>query len=84
MKIKIKDGVIMDEFGTVIGETNGNCTEIHIRHIELGADLVPMVEKFVDSVNQGSFKPKKTVNEFEQLLKMHQPFKINGLFFTNK
>jgi len=74
LKIK-KDGIIYAcEEGLedrAIGALFPNATEEDERIIECGSEALPAIEKFVEEVNSGSFKPRSVVKEFEQLLLRH-------------
>lgn len=79
MKIKIKGGVIfVVEEGLddrAIGSLFPVATETDEKIIECGTESVDEIKKFVEDVRSGSFKPRKAVKVFEDLLEKHELIK---------
>lgn len=68
MAIKIRDGIIWSEDGRVIAIMAEGITEQDEKDLIIGSKLVPAAKKFVEKANSGSFKPRSTVKEFENIL----------------
>lgn len=75
MKIKIKDGffyrVEEDKDPVIIGVCTDDLTEIDERIIECGTETLPAVEKFIENVNNGNYKPRTAVKELEKILEKY-------------
>lgn len=74
MIIKIRKGIIYAcEYGTEepIGSIFDSASEEHERTIECSLEALPVVRKFVEDVNSGSFKPRAAVKEFEKVLEKY-------------
>lgn len=69
MKLRIRNGFVEDEIGNIVATLTDNSTPEIERNITVGSQLVEPVERFIKGVNEGSFKPKTTVREFESILK---------------
>lgn len=72
MILKVKKGVIYScEEGLEdkpIGSLFDVATEEDERLVECGSEILPVVEEFIQKVNNGKFKPRAIVKEFEQIL----------------
>jgi hypothetical protein len=74
MIIKIRKGIIYaSEYGIeqAIGSIFDSASEEHERTIECAVEALPAVQKFIDDVNSGSFKPRAAVREFEKVLEKY-------------
>lgn len=72
MKLRVKNGIIYDEFDSIVGSLNDGVSDDIERTIECGSDAIPIIQKVVDEVNSGSFKPRSIVKEFEKLLEKYE------------
>lgn len=70
MRLKIRNGIIYDENGLIKG-TAPDVTPETERTIEGGSEAIQEIEKFVEEVKNGSFKPRTVVKRFEQLLEKY-------------
>lgn len=71
MKLKVKNGIIYNmEDNTIIGTLSTDSDEAE-RVIECGSEVLPIVEKFVEDQNNGTFKPRATMKQFELLLEKY-------------
>jgi len=68
MRLKIRNGFIENEDGNIVATLTDHSTPEIERAIMVGSQLVEPVERFIKGVNEGSFKPKTTVKEFEFIL----------------
>jgi len=75
MTLKIKKGIIYTcEDGledNPIGSLFETATEEEEKIIECGSELLPAVQKFIDDVNSGKFKPRSVVKDLEKILEKH-------------
>jgi hypothetical protein len=74
MIIKIRKGVIYacdNGYEEPIGSIFDSASEEHERTLECAAEALPVVRKFIDDVNSGSFKPRAAVKEFEKVLEKY-------------
>jgi hypothetical protein len=71
MKLKIRKGFVYNEDDVIIAVLTEGATEDDERTIEFGSEAVIAVEKFVEDVNSGSFKPRGAVKEFEKLIEKY-------------
>lgn len=68
MKLKVDNGVIRNEDEVILGTvTDGAPREVQ-RTIELGSDLIPAVEEFINEVNTGKLRPRSAVKKFELII----------------
>lgn len=69
MKLKIRNGLIYDEAtGKIMAVSTPDANEDFDRTVQLGSELIPEVENFIDGVNAGSFKKKSVVDRFTNLI----------------
>lgn len=67
MRLKIRNGIIYDEDGCIVGTAPDVTPEIE-RVIEGGSEALQEIEGFVAEINSGKFKPRVVARRFEQLL----------------
>ncbi len=72
MKLKIKNNEVRDENGIIVAILTNASNEDVERTIELGSEVIPVVEEFVDGANNNKFKPKKAFDQFERLIEKHE------------
>lgn len=74
MKLRIENGIIidLDNNEKPVGVMAEGFSREEKRTIELGSELVPTVEKFIEDVNTGILKPRASVKEFETLINKYQ------------
>lgn len=70
MKLKVHDGIIYneDEIVGVITVESESKRQTAANAISAGSDAINSISEFVDGVNSGTLKPRKTVKEFEKIL----------------
>lgn len=72
MKIKIRKNEIWrieeNDEETLIGILTDEANALDEKIIQCGSEAVPAIEKFIQDVNSGSFKPRTAVKEFEQII----------------
>ncbi len=68
MKLKIKGSFLYNEDGQIIATFTDDITPEEERAIEVAAEAMPIIEKFVHDVNTGTHKPRGTVRELERIL----------------
>lgn len=71
-KLEIRKGIIFNQDGVPIGTLVDDDNPEYERIIELGSELIGVVENFIKQVNSGSFKPRGAVKEFERILEKHE------------
>jgi hypothetical protein len=73
MNLKIRNGVIFNEDGAVIGALTPEfaANEQVERTIELGSDAIPEIEAIVSEINSGSFKPRSISKRLEKLIEKY-------------
>lgn len=71
MRLIVKNGFIYNEAGVIVmimaDYLSPEVQEEVERVVEFGSEAVPAVEKFIDEVNSGSFKPRSVVKRFEEI-----------------
>lgn len=67
MILKIRNGIIEDDIGRILGSLTVNDPEVE-RTIELGSEALPAVENFIDEVAHGKFHKKKIYDEFLKIV----------------
>jgi len=72
MVLKIKKGIIYAcEEGMedrAVGSVFDTASDEDEQLIECGSEILPAVKNFITKVNNGEFKPRAAVKEFEQIL----------------
>lgn len=72
MKLRILNDAIYDENGNIVGVVSPDANESIRKTIEAGSDAIKAIKKFVFNANRGSFKPKASVKEFEDVLNKNE------------
>lgn len=72
MKLRIKNGIIYDEFDTILGSLSDDIPDDVEKTIECGSDAIPIIKDVIDQVNSGKFKPRSIIKEFEKLLEKYE------------
>lgn len=71
MRLKIRNGFILNEDDVIIGTLTDAATYEEERIIEMGSEAIPAIEEFIASVNSGKFKPRTAVREFEKIIEKY-------------
>lgn len=72
MSLKVNDAMIYNEDDQIVGTVIGHVTRELRREIELGSELIPEVENFIQDVNSGKLKARTVTKKFEALLEKHK------------
>jgi hypothetical protein len=72
MKLKIRNGVIYTPEGKAVGVLSENADELITDSIEMGTELIDVVEEFIDQVNSGKLRPRSTVKKFENVIQKYE------------
>lgn len=68
MKMKIKDGLIYNEFDIAIGSVFEDATDEERSVLESSGEMADAVISFVENINSGSHKPRAAAKEFERII----------------
>lgn len=66
--MRIVNGFIYNDEDVLVASLTADATEEDMNTLASSGDMVSEVKEFVESVNSGSFKPKKTVDKLQNLL----------------
>lgn len=67
----IKDGIIYNYEGNVVGVMSNDATPEDVRSIELGTDLIPVANEFIEQVDAGALRAKYTYNQIKNVFDRH-------------
>lgn len=71
MALKVRNGFVYNEEGVIVmimaDYLSPEVQEEVERIVEFGSEAAPAVERFIQEVNSGSFKPRSVVKKLEEI-----------------